>query len=85
TIQTGINEPRYASVMGIRKAMKKEIKVMGLADTGLPESEVGAAGSRTQIEEMFFPPVGKLAEMLQGTPEEAAGKLALLLKEKGLA
>ncbi len=85
TIQTGINEPRYASVMGIRKAMKKEIKVAGLADTGLAETDVGAKGSRTQIEEMFFPPVGKKAEMLQGSPEEAAGKLAALLKEKGLA
>jgi electron transfer flavoprotein beta subunit len=85
TIQTGINEPRYASVMGIRKAMKKEIKIMGLADTGLAETDVGAKGSRTQIEEMFFPPVGKMAEILQGAPEEAAGKLATLLKEKGLA
>src|SRR4030043_2425419 len=28
TIQTGINEPRYVSIMGIRKVAKKEIKVM---------------------------------------------------------
>ena len=27
TIQTGINEPRYVSILGIRKAAKKELKV----------------------------------------------------------
>src|SRR4030042_3357685 len=29
TIQTGINEPRYVSIMGIRKVAKKEIKTLG--------------------------------------------------------
>ena len=45
TIQTGINEPRYVSIMGIRKAREKEIKVLGLTDIGLSENEVGEAGS----------------------------------------
>ncbi|MEM3629724.1 MAG: electron transfer flavoprotein subunit beta/FixA family protein, partial [Candidatus Bathyarchaeia archaeon] len=39
SVQTGINEPRYVSIMGIRKAMQKEIKVMSLADTGLTEND----------------------------------------------
>ena len=29
SIQTGINEPRYVSIMGIRKAAKKELNVAG--------------------------------------------------------
>jgi electron transfer flavoprotein beta subunit len=84
SVQTGINEPRYVSIMGIRKAMQKEIKVMTLADTGLTESEVGPAGSWTTIEKMYVPPVEKQAEFLKGTPEEVATKLSDILKSKGL-
>ncbi|MBT9147453.1 electron transfer flavoprotein beta subunit/FixA family protein [candidate division NPL-UPA2 bacterium Unc8] len=84
SIQTGINEPRYASIRGIRDAMKKEIKVLGLSDTGLSARDVGEAGSKTRIEELFIPEVGEVAEMLTGTVEEASGKLAEILKSKGL-
>jgi len=84
TIQTGINEPRYVSIMGIRKAMQKEIKVLGLADTGLSESEIGQAGSWIKIEKMFVPPVEKQAEFLKGSPEEVATKIAEILKSRGL-
>lgn len=84
TIQTGINEPRYVSIMGIRKAMKKEIKVLSLADTGLCESEVGEAGSWLKVEELFIPPVEKQAEFFRGTPEGIAAKIAELLKSRGL-
>jgi len=84
SVQTGINEPRYVSIMGIRKAMQKEIKVMTLADTGLSESDVGLFGSWTTIEKMFVPPVEKQAEFLKGTPDETAGKIAEILRAKGL-
>jgi len=36
SIQTGINEPRYVSIMGIRKAAKVEIDVIPAASLGLP-------------------------------------------------
>jgi electron transfer flavoprotein beta subunit len=84
SIQTGINEPRYVSIMGIRKAMKKEIKVLGLADTGLSESEVGETGSWIKIEKLFVPPVEKQAEFIKGTPEEVTTKIAEILKSRGL-
>lgn len=84
TIQTGINEPRYVSILGIRKAMKKEIKVLGLADIGLSENDVGEAGSWMKIENMFVPPVEKQAEFIKGTPEEVATKIAEIIKSKGL-
>lgn len=57
TIQTGINEPRYASILGIRKATKKEIELPGLDDLGLKEDEVGEAGSKIKLERLFLPPV----------------------------
>jgi len=82
--QTGMNEPRYVSIMGIRKAMQKEIKLMTLADTGLDESEVGETGSWTRIERLYIPPVEKQAEFLKGTPDEVATRITELLKSKGL-
>lgn len=84
SIQTGINEPRYVSIMGIRKAMKKETKVLGLAEIGLSESEVGEAGSWIRTEKMYVPPVEKQAEFLEGSPEEIAAKIAEILKARGL-
>jgi len=84
SVQTGINEPRYVSIMGIRKAMQKEIKLMTLADTGLTENEVGTEGSWIKIEKMYVPPVEKQAEFLKGTPNEVAAKIAEILKSRGL-
>ena len=84
SVQTGINEPRYVSIMGIRKAMQKEIKVLSLADIGLSDSEVGEAGSWIRMEKMFMPPAEKQAEMLKGSPEEVAAKIAEVLKARGL-
>jgi len=83
-VQTGINEPRYVSIMGIRKAMQKEVKVMGLADIGLNESEVGEAGSWLMIEKLYVPPVEKQAEFLTGSPDEIATKIVEILKSRGL-
>jgi electron transfer flavoprotein beta subunit len=84
TIQTGINEPRYASILGLRKAMKKPVKVMGLGDLGLPAEEVGRSGSRTTVERLVVPPKGEGAQILEGSPEEVSSKLGDLLKEKGV-
>jgi electron transfer flavoprotein beta subunit len=83
-VQTGINEPRYVSIMGIRKAMQKEIKVLGLADLGLSENEIGEAGSWLKMGRLYMPPVGKQAEFLKGNPAEVAARIAEIIKAKGL-
>ena len=83
TIQTGINEPRYVSIMGIRKVAKKEIKTYGTSDLNLKPEEVGFPGSDIQLEKVFLPPVGEGAEMLAGKPEEIAQKVFDILKDKG--
>jgi electron transfer flavoprotein beta subunit len=83
TIQTGINEPRYVSIMGIRKASRQEIKLSGLAETGLNAGEVGEAGSKVKVERLFIPPSTKATEILTGTIDETAEKLAGIIKEKG--
>jgi electron transfer flavoprotein beta subunit len=83
TIQTGINQPRYVSIMGIRKVAKKEIKAFGASDLNLKPEEVGVLGSYIQLEKIFIPPVGEGAEMLEGKPEEVASKVFDILRDKG--
>jgi electron transfer flavoprotein beta subunit len=83
-VQTGINEPRYASVRGIRKALQHEIERTELADLDLPEGAVGSAGSRTMVVKLFHPPRGDRAVMLEGAPAETAAELAGILRSKGV-
>ena len=83
-VQTGINEPRYVSIMGIRKARQKELKVLGLGDLGLKEEEVGKSGSWITVEKMFIPPVEKEAEILTGGLDEIAAKIVETLRARGL-
>lgn len=83
TIQTGINEPRYVSIMAVRKVAKREVKTLDLKDLGLKEEEVGRSGSEARIERLFLPPVTKETEIIQGSPEEIATKLAEILIEEG--
>lgn len=78
TIQTGINVPRYASLIAIRRAANKEIKSIGKTEI-VEEIIVNA-----EIQELFTPPVGKRAEILTGNMDEIATKVAGVIKEKGL-
>lgn len=78
-IQTGINVPRYASLIAIRKAAKQDIQTLG--SDGLDESELKV---NTHIEELFVPPVTKRAEILTGDPGEVSTKLAGIFKDKGI-
>jgi electron transfer flavoprotein beta subunit len=83
-VQTGINEPRYVSIMGIRKARQKELRVLGLNDLGLKEAEVGESGSWITVEEMFVPPVEKEAEILVGGLDAISSKIVETLRARGL-
>jgi len=81
TIQTGINEPRYASLRGIRQAQSKELDVQTLADLGL---DAVAADSRLDVAEMFVPETESDAELFEGDAGETAAQLATVLREKGV-
>lgn len=83
TAQKGLNEPRYASLPGIMKAKKKEVKVLKIADLGLDPNGVGKAGAKTQILKMYSPPQRETGKIIEGeTAEETAQKLATLLREE---
>lgn len=73
TVQSGINEPRYVSIMGIKRAKTKELKEVALQPTS----------STLEVERMYLPPVKK-AEMIEGSADEVAKKLIEIFKERGL-
>ena len=83
TIQTGINEPRYVSILGIRKARRKPVDLLGLAELGLDDRQVGEAGSQILVEALEPPPPGREAEILEGTPDQVARRVVAILREKG--
>ncbi|MGB2800167.1 MAG: electron transfer flavoprotein subunit beta/FixA family protein [Dehalococcoidia bacterium] len=81
TIQTGINRPRYVSFASIKKAREKELKVMSLNELGLNRE---ALTPMVRLEKLELTPTGKKAELISGSTEEAAGKLAMILKDTGV-
>lgn len=81
SVVKGINEPRYPSFMGIRKASRAEIPVWSTSDVGLDEALTPAM----TWPEVFAPPkVETECEMIEGeTSEEVATRLAdRLIEEK---
>jgi electron transfer flavoprotein beta subunit len=83
SIQTGINEPRYVGIRGIRKVASLDIPVHGSSELGLAADSVGAAGAKVKRVDYFVPEMGDGAEMLEGSTEEIIDKLIELLKAKG--
>jgi electron transfer flavoprotein beta subunit len=73
TIQTGINEPRYATLRAIKQAEQKEIDVREPGDLGAPAA---------RVRRMFVPPRGEGAEMLDGEPAAIAQRIKELVAEK---
>ncbi len=78
SIQTGINEPRYVGLRGIRKVASVELPVLDAAALG-----VAPAPARVRRIDYFVPPAGAGADMLTGSTAELAGQLVELLKAKG--
>ena len=81
TIQTGINEPRYVSIAGIRRARDKELRVTTLDELGISRD---ALIPMVKLEKLDLPPPSKETEIISGSAEEAADKLATLLRNLGV-
>jgi electron transfer flavoprotein beta subunit len=73
TIQTGINEPRYATLRAIKQAEEKEIDVRQPGDLGEPAY---------RVRKMFVPPKGEGAEMLNGSAADVAQKIKEIVEER---
>jgi electron transfer flavoprotein beta subunit len=83
SIQTGINEPRYVGIRGIRQVASVEIPSFGASDLGIDTSLVGEAAANVKRVDYFVPTMTKGAEMLEGDREEIADKVIELIKAKG--
>jgi electron transfer flavoprotein beta subunit len=71
TIQTGINEPRYATLRAIKQAKEKELTVVDL-----DRSQPGAY----RVRRMFVPERGAGAELLGEDPAAVAGRISEIVK-----
>jgi electron transfer flavoprotein beta subunit len=83
SIQTGINEPRYVGMRGIRAVASVPIPTIGTSDLGLDAKTVGEVAAKVKRVDYFVPALGKGAEMLHGTREENIDKVLELLEAKG--
>ena len=73
TIQSGINQLRYATLKGIMAAKKKEIRAVA-APAG--------AEPRQTIRAVYLPEKTKQTRMIDGSPAEAAKELVRVLREE---
>ena len=72
TIQSGINQLRYATLKGIMAAKKKQVRKV------VPE---GAITARHEIVELYVPERGKQTQLIKGSPADAAKELVRVLRE----
>jgi len=73
TIQSGINQLRYATLKGIMAAKKKEIR------KATPPAK--AAAPRQKIVRLYVPEKGKKTHMIAGSASEAAKELVRRLRD----
>src|SRR5690606_20641277 len=71
TIQSGINQLRYATLKGIMAANKKELRQVAAPETV----------KRYSIRALAVPEGRKQTRMIEGTPEDAARELVRALRE----
>ena len=74
TIQSGINQLRYATLKGIMAAKKKEIRKVSPAS--------GAPAGTQKIVGLYVPEKGKKTQIIDGSPAEAAKELVRRLREE---
>ncbi len=84
TVVKEINEPRFPTFIGVRRAAKATIPTWNLADLGLDAGQVGQAGSQARWSEINLPPSQEAeVEIIEGSPAEAAKTLVdRLMAEK---
>jgi electron transfer flavoprotein beta subunit len=76
TIQSGINQLRYATLKGIMAAKKKEVRRVAPA---------AAPAASQQIAALYVPERSKATRMIAGSPAEAAQELVRRLRDEARA
>lgn len=83
SVQTGINEPRYVGMRGIRQVASIPIPTFGSDALGIAPQTVGLAAAKVKRVDYFVPAAGSGARVLTGSAEQKADELFELLKVKG--
>jgi len=83
SIQTGINEPRYVGMKGIRQVASIPIPSFDASNLGLDPGAVGDAAAKVKRVDYFVPALGKGAEILHGSREENIDRVLELVAAKG--
>lgn len=82
TVSNELGAARYPTIKGIMTAKRKEPTIWKPADIGVQPSQIGVAGRRNKLVKLFQPVKEAKCEIVEGeTPEEAAVKLAVKLRE----
>jgi electron transfer flavoprotein beta subunit len=81
TIQTGINEPRYANLRAIKQAREKPLEVSTPEQLGLDAGTLAAAGG-SRRRQLRPPDRGTGAEMLDGSAAEVAARIVEIVRER---
>ncbi len=84
TFDREANTPRLPTMTGIMRAAGAGVVRWTAADLGLDAAAIGLRGSPTQMLNIFKPPVGRKGEILQGPPNETAGRLIGKLRAERL-
>jgi len=81
TVQTGIFEPRYATLRAIKQAREKPLERLGPGELGLsPEELSGHAGAR--LVALRPPERGEGAQLLDGSADRIAARILELVRER---
>jgi electron transfer flavoprotein beta subunit len=83
SIQTGINEPRYVGMRGIRQVASVTIPTLGASDLGVSQGSAGKSAAKVKRFDYFAPGLSKGAEILKGSREDNAQKILELVEAKG--
>ena len=83
SIQTGINEPRYVGMRGIRQVASVPIPTLGAAELDIDPRAVGEDAAKVKRLDYFVPALGKGAEVLKGSREQNISEVVELLKAQG--
>ena len=81
TVQTGINQPRYVSIMGIRKVRRIPIAERDADDLDLNDDDIGKTASSVADKVLALPERAGGAEMVEGSLDEMGERAAEIIRD----
>ena len=83
TIQSGINQPRYAPLPAVMRAARAPVKEIKSQDLEAENWDAFLGGFHFKVMKVYLPTARGKAQMFQGKPSETAAQVSQLLKDKG--